>query len=92
VGDSVSFSIPTAGKLNAKWDGKWVIKSIKSPVTAEFVMVDVLESYTLIAYDIVLFQANVKQLYPVTLSRQRIAQIGLHLQLTMSFYLHLTRK
>ena len=55
-------------------------------------MVDVLESYTLIAYDIVLFQANVKQLYPVTLSRQRIAQIGLHLQLTMSFYLHLTRK
>ena len=35
VGDLVWLSIPTAGKLDPRWEGKWKGKSIKSPVTME---------------------------------------------------------
>ena len=34
-GDPVWLSIPTARKLDPKWEGEWVIQSIKSPVTVE---------------------------------------------------------
>ena len=34
-GDPVWLSIPTAGKLDPRWEGEWVIKSVKSPVTME---------------------------------------------------------
>ena len=34
-GDPVWLSIPTAGKLDPRWEGNWTIKSIKSPVTME---------------------------------------------------------
>ena len=33
VGDLVWLSIPTAGKLEPKWEGEWVIQSVQSPVT-----------------------------------------------------------
>ena len=35
VGDKVCLSIPTAGKLDPRWEGKWRIKRIKSPVNVE---------------------------------------------------------
>ena len=35
VGNPVWLSIPTAGKLDPRWEGEWVIKSMKSPITAE---------------------------------------------------------
>jgi len=35
AGDPVWLSIPTAGKLDPKWEGEWAITSMKSPVTAE---------------------------------------------------------
>ena len=35
VNDDVWLSIPTAGKLDPKWDGKWKITSLKSPTTVE---------------------------------------------------------
>ena len=35
VGDNVLLSIPTAGKLDPRWEGKWRIKRIKSPVNVE---------------------------------------------------------
>lgn len=35
VGDLVWLSIPTAGKLDPRWEGRWKIKSIKSPVNME---------------------------------------------------------
>ena len=35
VGNLVWLSIPTAGKLDPRWEGEWVIKSMKSPITAE---------------------------------------------------------
>jgi len=35
VGSPVWLSIPTAGKLDPRWEGDWVIKSMKSPITAE---------------------------------------------------------
>ena len=35
AGDSVWLSIPTAGKLEPKWEGGWRISSVKSPVTME---------------------------------------------------------
>ena len=31
VGDSVWLSIPTAGKLDPRWEGKWVMHSIPGP-------------------------------------------------------------
>jgi len=34
-GDSVWLSIPTARKLDPQWEGKWVAKSVKSPVNIE---------------------------------------------------------
>ena len=34
-GDPVWLSIPTAGKLDPRWEGEWVIKSVKGPVTIE---------------------------------------------------------
>ena len=34
-GDLVWLSIPTAGKLDAHWEGKWTVISPKSPVTVE---------------------------------------------------------
>ena len=34
-GDSVWLSKPTAGKLDPRWEGEWVIKSVKGPVTME---------------------------------------------------------
>jgi len=33
IGDPVWLSIPTAGKLESKWEGEWVIQSVQSPVT-----------------------------------------------------------
>ena len=35
VGDPVWVSIPTAGKLDPRWEGNWIIKAIKSPSTFE---------------------------------------------------------
>ena len=34
-GDPVWLSIPTAGKLDPRWERNWTIKSIKSPITME---------------------------------------------------------
>ena len=34
-GDSVWLTIPTARKLDPKWEGEWVIKAMKGPVTVE---------------------------------------------------------
>ena len=34
-GDPVWLSIPTADKLDPRWEGEWVIKSVKGPVTME---------------------------------------------------------
>ena len=33
VGDPVWLSIPTAGKLDPKWEGEWIIQSVVSPTT-----------------------------------------------------------
>ena len=35
VGDPVWLSIPTAGKLEPRWEGGWVVKSVKSPLNIE---------------------------------------------------------
>ena len=35
AGDIVWLSIPTAGKLDPRWDGRWHINSVKSPLTVE---------------------------------------------------------
>ena len=35
VDDTVWLSIPTAGKLDPRWEGKWKIMSLKSPTTVE---------------------------------------------------------
>ena len=35
TGDLVWLSLPTAGKLDPRWEGEWVIKSIKSPTTIQ---------------------------------------------------------
>jgi hypothetical protein len=35
IGDLVWLSIPTAGKLDPHWDGKWSVKSVKTPLTLE---------------------------------------------------------
>ncbi|KAL5497228.1 hypothetical protein EMCRGX_G013661 [Ephydatia muelleri] len=35
AGDRVWLSVPTAGKLDPRWEGNWIIKSLKSPVTVE---------------------------------------------------------
>ena len=34
-GDLVSLSVPTAGKLDQRWEGSWIVRSIKSSVTVE---------------------------------------------------------
>ena len=34
-GQSVWLSVPTAGKLDPKWEGEWAVKSVKSPVSIE---------------------------------------------------------
>ena len=35
TGDLVWVSIPTAGKLDPRWEGKWKVKIMRSPVTME---------------------------------------------------------
>ena len=35
AGDPVWLSIPTAGKLDPRWEGRWIVKNIKSPVNVE---------------------------------------------------------
>ena len=35
VNDKVWLSVPTAGKLQPRWEGGWKVKSVKSPVTIE---------------------------------------------------------
>ena len=35
IGDPVWLSIPTAGKLDPRWEGEWVVKSVKGPVNVE---------------------------------------------------------
>ncbi len=35
VGDCVWLSVPTAGKLDPRWEGGWYVKTVKSPVTYE---------------------------------------------------------
>jgi len=34
-GQSIWHSVPTAGKLDPKWEGEWAVKSVKSPVSVE---------------------------------------------------------
>ncbi|KAL5503291.1 hypothetical protein EMCRGX_G010217 [Ephydatia muelleri] len=34
-GDLVWLSVPTAGKLDPRWEGNWTVRSVKSPVTME---------------------------------------------------------
>ena len=34
-GDQVWLSVPTAGKLDPRWEGNWMVKRVKSPVTME---------------------------------------------------------
>ena len=38
--DPVWLSIPTAGKLDPRLEGKWVIRSIKTPITLEITVRD----------------------------------------------------
>jgi hypothetical protein len=35
VGDLVWLSVPTAGKLDPRWEGNWKVTAVKSPVTME---------------------------------------------------------
>lgn len=35
AGNAVWLSIPTAGKLDPRWEGGWVVQSVKSPLTIE---------------------------------------------------------
>ena len=35
IGDAVWLSVPTAGKLDPRWEGEWIVDSIKSPITVE---------------------------------------------------------
>ena len=35
VGDLVWLSVPTAGKLDPRWEGNWKITAVRSPVTME---------------------------------------------------------
>ena len=35
AGDRIWLSIPTAGKLDPRWDGRWHIKAVKSPLNLE---------------------------------------------------------
>ena len=35
TGDPVWLAVPTAGKLDPRWEGEWVVKTIKSPVNVE---------------------------------------------------------
>ena len=35
AGDPVWLSVPTAGKLDPRWEGNWIIRSVKSPITVE---------------------------------------------------------
>ena len=34
-GDLVWLSVPTAGKLDPRWEGNWTVRRVKSPVTVE---------------------------------------------------------
>ena len=36
VHDKVWLSVPTAGKLQPRWEGGWKVMSVKSPVTIQF--------------------------------------------------------
>ena len=33
VSDTVWLDVPTAGKLDAKWEGGWIVKAIQGPTT-----------------------------------------------------------
>ena len=33
MGDTVWLDVPTAGKLDPKWEGGWVVKAIQGPIT-----------------------------------------------------------
>ena len=33
VNDHVWLSVPTAGKLDPRWEGGWIIQAVKSPIT-----------------------------------------------------------
>ena len=35
LGDLVWLSVPTAGKLDPRWEGNWTVRRVKSPVTVE---------------------------------------------------------
>ena len=35
VSDPVCFSVPTAGKLDPKWEGNWKVLALKGPVNVE---------------------------------------------------------
>lgn len=37
VGDHVWLSVPTAGKLDPRWEGGWVVKAVWNPLTIEIV-------------------------------------------------------
>ena len=50
--DPVWLSVPTAEKLDPGWEGKWVVRSIKTPITLEITDGDQLELYMSIVYNL----------------------------------------
>ena len=57
VGDLVWLSVPTAGKLDPKWEGRWVVKSVKNPVSIEITNKETTKLCMLIGYTTDLCQA-----------------------------------
>ena len=41
TGDPVWLAVPTAGKLDTRWEGEFVVKTIKSPVNVKLQMAKV---------------------------------------------------
>ena len=86
-GDPLWLSIPTAGKLDSRWEGNWTIKSIKSHVTMEISdgnrtrVVHVNRLQTASSQDLLLQQGDWRQTLP--------SLIGLHPRLTISSFPHI---
>ena len=80
-GEPVWLSVPKAGKLEPRWEGGWVVKSLKSPVNVEICddkRTKVVHTYTNRVRD-----RYIRHCYSTTRGRMELRMTGLHQKLNI---------
>ena len=84
TGDTVWLSIPTAGKLDPRWEGEWIVRAVKSPVNMEISDGQRKKLFTLTVFNTVYCRNS-----QIPTCQEMIMLLGTPLKMTTSYFLQL---